>query len=65
MFAGGISMAGGKGGVVHVRGRPIRVADIRRMRLKGKTYREIANKFRISTSKAWEIGEGLANVREM
>jgi len=56
---------GRKAEIVVVRGKQIRVADIRRMRLKGKTYREIANKFRISTSKAWEIGEGLANVREM
>lgn len=58
-------MSGQRVEVVVVRGRPISIAEVKRMRLKGKTYREIANKFRISTSKAWEIGEGLSNVREM
>ncbi len=56
---------GRKAEIVVVRGKQIRVADVRRMRLKGKPYREIAARFGISTSKAWEIGEGLANVREM
>lgn len=58
-------MAKHSNAVAVVRGKPISIAEVKRMRLKGKPYREIAKKFGISTSKAWEIGEDLANVREM
>lgn len=53
----------GKGNTVFIRGRPIPIDGIKRERLKGKPYAEIAKKFRISITTAWKIGEGLYRER--
>lgn len=53
----------GKGNTVFIRGRPISVDGIKRERLKGKPYAEIAKKYRISITTAWKIGEDLYRER--